>query len=57
MGSPSLFWEESTPAAGRTRLLQAMACSKEPIPAEVPQPCRAQGLVARPAKKGNTLAP
>ena len=29
----------------------------EPIPAEVPQPCRVQGLVAHPTKKGNaTLA-
>jgi len=30
---------------------------KEPIPAEVPQPCRAKGLVAHPTKKGTAACP
>ncbi|KAM9605984.1 uncharacterized protein ACIBXB_001956 [Morphnus guianensis] len=58
-GSPSLFWEKSAPSAGTPPgFLQATARNKEPIPAQVPQPCQARGLVAHPTKKGHaTLAP
>lgn len=52
--SPSLFQEKQPPSAGRTGFLQGMAGG---IPAEVPQPCRAQGLVACPTKKGTTVRP
>jgi len=50
MGCPSLY-------QGRKKLPARTAAHEEPIPAQVPQPCWAQGLVAHLANKVTAVCP